>query len=228
MQFSHSNATRGRKAGKFALIAGLHVAVGILFVQSLNSRHLSLPALPSDLTVEFKPDPPAPVTPPDPIEPMPTLAPPRPVVVPIVEVPAQPPQDPSPILATTVPDPQPMQPAQPSNAAASPAPQAGTPARTNANAGQIRTAVFADANGCALPRYPAVAARNGDAGTTTLALLVGADGRVTSARVERTSGSRELDRAALQALSLCQFKPATNNGVAESGWARLAYVWTLD
>ena len=32
----------------------------------------------------------------------------------------------------------------------------------------------------------------------------------------------------MSALSLCQFKPATNNGVPEAGWGQIAYVWTLD
>jgi protein TonB len=105
---------------------------------------------------------------------------------------------------------------------------AAPPTPRNANPGQMRTAVFADANSCALPTYPARAVRDGESGTTMLALLVGADGRVTSARVQHSSGSRELDRAALQALSLCKFKPATNDGVPEAGWAQLAYVWTLD
>jgi protein TonB len=88
--------------------------------------------------------------------------------------------------------------------------------------------VLADANSCALPDYPASAARLGETGTTTLALLVGLDGRVSSARIEHGSGSRVLDRAALNALSLCRFKPATSNGVPEAGWAQLAYVWKLD
>ena len=66
------------------------------------------------------------------------------------------------------------------------------------------------------------------AGATTLALLVGADGRVSSSRIEQSSGSRDLDRAAINALTQCTFKPATNNGVAQAGWAKLAFVWKLD
>jgi protein TonB len=37
-----------------------------------------------------------------------------------------------------------------------------------------------------------------------------------------------LDRAALDALSLCKFKPATSNGSPEAGWAQIAYDWKLD
>jgi protein TonB len=62
----------------------------------------------------------------------------------------------------------------------------------------------------------------------TLALLVGTDGRVTSSRIQKSSGFRELDRAAVNALSQCQFKPAMNNGVPEAGWGQIAYAWVLD
>jgi protein TonB len=154
---------------------------------------------------------------------MPKLAPPD-VFVPTVEVDVAPPPDPAPLRATTTePEPSPF-PFTPSE----PVPQAQPAATPSANAGQMRTAVFADANACALPDYPARAIRDGATGTTTLALLVGPDGRVSSARVEHSSGSKDLDKAAVNALSLCRFKPATSNGVPESAWASLAYVWKLD
>jgi protein TonB len=223
MHFSYIDNDKRSKAAKFALIAGLHVAVGVLFVHSLNTRHVSLSKLQDQVLVLLQPDAPPPPPPPTPPMPMPQLAPPE-VLVPKVEVEVAPPPDPSPVVATTVPDPQQ---AQPTQAVVAPTPQAPT-TPPNANAGQMRSAVFADASGCALPAYPANAARNGDTGTTLLALLVGPDGRVSSARVQHTSGSTELDRAAVRALSLCKFKPATNNGVPESGWAQLAYVWKLD
>ena len=97
-----------------------------------------------------------------------------------------------------------------------------------ADSGPMRTAVLADANSCARPEYPARSVRNGDTGTVVLALLVEASGKVSQARVQQSSGHRELDRAAIAALSLCKFQPATRNGVAEAGWGRIAYAWTLD
>ena len=221
MQFtSLSSGNRpDTKAAKFAVIAALHVAVGTVFVHSLNTKTISLSSLPEQVLVMIEPErttPPPP--PPEPPKPAQQLAPPD-VVVPKVEVDVAPPPQPSPVQATTEPDPSPF-PAMPADTA-----PAAPPA---ANPGQMRTAVFADASGCALPDYPAAAAPRGDTGTTTLALLVGADGRVSSARIDRSSGSRDLDRAAINALSLCKFKPATNNGVAEAGWAKLAFVWKLD
>jgi protein TonB len=135
------------------------------------------------------------------------------VAPPPVEAPLQ--------AVTTVPDPAPAQPV-----ASTPEPQPA--AQPSTNSGAMRTAVLADPDACAKPPYPASAARNGESGTVTLALLVGADGRVTSSRVLKGSGYRELDKAAVNALSLCKFKPAMNNGVPEAGWGQIAYVWTLE
>ena len=208
------------KAAKFVLVAALHVALGAVFIHSINTKKISLSSLPEQVLVMIEPEHPTPPPPPEPPKPMRQLAPPD-VVVPKVEVDVAPPPVPNPIQATTVAEPSPF-PAMPSD----PVPDA--PATPSANPGQLRTAVFADANGCALPDYPAAAARRGDTGTTTLALLVGADGRVSSSRIEQSSGSRDLDRAAINALTQCTFKPATNNGVAQAGWAKLAFVWKLD
>ncbi|WP_160406799.1 energy transducer TonB [Massilia cellulosiltytica] len=207
------------KAAKFVLVAALHVALGAVFIHSINTKKISLSSLPEQVLVMIEPERPTP-PPPEPPKPTQQLAPPD-VVVPKVEVDVALPPVPNPIQATTVAEPSPF-PAMPSD----PVPDA--PATPSANPGQLRTAVFADANGCALPDYPAAAARRGDTGTTTLALLVGADGRVSSSRIEQSSGSRDLDRAAINALTLCKFKPATSNGVAEAGWAKLAFVWKLD
>lgn len=223
MYFSHPNPASSSKASKFALVAGIHLAVGIVFIHSLNTRHISLPKIPEDLRVTILPDftpPPPPANPPTP---MPQVAPPQ-IVVPPVEVDVRPPPiEPTVVTATTVPDPAPaLVPATQSQVEAPPA------AQPSSNTGAMRTAVLADANSCAKPAYPTASIRNGDSGTVTLALLVGADGRVTSSRIQKSSGHRELDKAAINALSLCRFKPAMNNGVAEAGWAQIAYDWKLE
>lgn len=223
MQFS-------RNSSRFAVVAALHVGLGAIFIHGMNHKTF-LAHLPEAALVMLTPEAPVePPPPPDPPRPMPTLAPPD-FVVPRAEVDVAPPPQPTPTPDSATldaePTPFPSAPAiSPGEAPAAPGNGTGTPNGTGA--GRMHTAVLADAKSCALPDYPARAARNGDSGTTTLALLVGVDGRVSSARVEHTSGSRDLDRAAVGALSLCRFKPATNNGVAEAGWAQLAYVWTLE
>jgi protein TonB len=222
MHFSHLNNGSGSKATKLAVVAGFHVLLGAALIHSINTRKITLPKVPEDIMVMLTQEPPPP--PPPPPEPpktvMPKVAPPD-IVVPKVEVETPPPQDVPQVQATTEPDPTPAQPNQAQSVEA-------PPAQPSDNTGAMRTAVFADANGCAKPEYPTAAARNGETGTVTLALLVGADGKVTGSRIQHSSGYRDLDKAAVNALSLCKFKPAMNNGTPEAGWAQLAYVWTLE
>ncbi len=92
----------------------------------------------------------------------------------------------------------------------------------------VRTAVLINDKSCEKPVYPPAAMRNGDAGTVTLSLLVGVDGRVADAKIQKSSGSRELDKAARAALSLCKFVPASVNGVPQQAWSAISYVWTID
>lgn len=220
MHFSHINDGAGGKAGKIALVAGLHVIVALGVMNAMNAKTVSLPAMLDDTMVWMKPEIPPPSPPPEPPTPQVKTAPPE-VVVPKVEVDvAEPP--PAPVVqASTEPAPEP---ALPTRSEAPPAPAA----QPSTNNGQMRSAVLADANGCAKPDYPVRAARNGETGTVMLALLVGADGRVQDSRIQSSSGSRDLDRAAVNALSMCTFQPAMHGGAAEAGWAQLAYVWTLE
>lgn len=209
----------GGKAGKFVLVAGLHVLVAVGVMHVMNAKTISLPAIFDEPMVWTTPEIPPP-SPPEPPKPQVRSAPPD-IVVPKVEVEiVTPPPQPA-VQASTEPAPEPAPPLQ-TQAPTAPAIQ---PSTSNA---LVRSAVLADANGCAKPDYPMRAARNGDTGTVTLALLVGADGRVQDARIESSSGSRDLDRAAINALSRCTFQPAMHGGVAEAGWAKLAYVWTLE
>ena len=220
MQFSHMNNSGGNKAAKLALVAGFHIAVGGLIAGSLNTRHVTMPHIPAQLVVMFTPEVPPPPSPPDPPQSMPHTAPPQ-IFAPPVEVQVQQ-LPPSVVSAVVSADPPPQSPTATPQEALRPAVPASS------NTGVMRTAVLADAKACVTPAYPPRAARNGESGTVTLALLVGVDGRMAGSRIEASSGSPELDRAAVAALSMCKFKPATNGGVAEPAWAQLAYVWTLE
>ena len=61
-----------------------------------------------------------------------------------------------------------------------------------------------------------------------LAFLIDVNGAAPEGKIERSSGSRRLDDAALKALGLCKFKPATTDGTPERAWARIEYEWKLD
>ncbi len=92
----------------------------------------------------------------------------------------------------------------------------------------VHIAAQVDSNACEKPDYPASSIRNGEEGVVNLAMLLGPDGKVLESKVEKSSGSRALDKAAIQGLSLCKFKPGTVDGVPEKSWAKLQYVWHLN
>jgi len=77
---------------------------------------------------------------------------------------------------------------------------------------------------CPKPEWPRDALRYELDGTTTLRYVVGADGRATSAVVEKSSGWKALDDAALNNLAGCVFKAPTPEGVTMP----TQYVWRLD
>ncbi len=67
------------------------------------------------------------------------------------------------------------------------------------------------------PSYPPAALRRGDSGTVVVQVVVGADGSPLDARVIERSGSRDLDRAALDAVRGWRFQPAQSNGQPMQG-----------
>jgi periplasmic protein TonB len=220
MHFAHQHHGNGSQVTKFALVAGLHALVAFGVINMTNFKVFSPPAEPP--VVNLLPS--KPVEPPKPVDPPPQLqqvAPPT-LVVPQIDIDVTPPPVENPVHATTETQPQPEVQTVAPQVVAEPLVKKVT------SGAAMRSAVLADANSCAKPNYPAAAARNGDSGTVVLALLVGTNGRVSDARVTRSSGHRDLDRAAVNALSLCQFKPAMNDGVPEAGWAQIAYVWSLE
>lgn len=222
MHFSQQHIGASNKFTKMAIVTALHVLVGGALIHSMN-RVPSL-SIPEAGPIEVRPvTPEKPVDPPpvpkttDPVPVQPPVFIPKPVVVvtdPVKDTIAAEVADIVPLLPAVI---QPARTADPV-----------TPPATTRPAAEKRTAVLADASACVKPDYPARAARDGATGTVNLALLVGVDGRVTDARVDKSSGSRDLDKAAVAALSLCKFKPATVGGVPEPAWAQIAYVWALD
>jgi len=82
-------------------------------------------------------------------------------------------------------------------------------------------------NSCAKPVYPPAALDAGREGTVNLAFLVTAEGMAADAKVVKSSGQRDLDETARDAIKLCKFTPATKNGKPVQDWTHVQYVWTL-
>lgn len=126
--------------------------------------------------------------------------------------------------------------APPPPAPPSPATQAPqTPAITAAPPGPIRqilrVAPKLDLRGsplaCTRPAYPAASERLGEAGTSAISLLIGADGKIEQIRVDRSSGFPRLDEATIRAFSRCNFFVGTTDGVPEASWFSIRYKWVV-
>lgn len=79
------------------------------------------------------------------------------------------------------------------------------------------------------PPYPPASIRMGEEGTVVLLLLVGTDGAVDEARVDKSSGFSKLDQAAVKyARRAWRFLPAMSAGTAVAAWHRVAVSFRLD
>lgn len=220
MDFLANGQQQKKNPTGIAVVVLLHVAaVAIALQNSTVTLTRSLPNVIDVLT-----EPPAPLPEPEPPKMLaePQLQPPPPIAVPKVEVQDYTPPPDTPVLSTRSVDETVAPPRSGGNtgtaASSDPAPRAAP----------LRTAAIVDARACKRPDYPRNALRNGETGTVTLALLIGTDGKVVESKIEGSSGSRELDRAAQAGLSLCRFQPGTVDGVPQQSWTRMQYVWNLD
>lgn len=75
--------------------------------------------------------------------------------------------------------------------------------------------------------YPKASLMNEEEGAVSLSFLVSADGNVLDSKIEKTSGHKNLDKAAVKSLSACKFKPGTKDGAPAQTWTKLDYVWKL-
>jgi protein TonB len=85
-----------------------------------------------------------------------------------------------------------------------------------------------DSKSCDPPKYPRAALMNEETGTVSMGFLIGTDGAVVESKVEKSSGSKSLDKAALSSLSQCKFKPGTKDGKPDKLWAKVDFVWKLE
>jgi len=192
------------------LVLALH-AVLLWLIQSGLARQaftLTQESVVALLLTDVAPPPPpvvAPKTPPPKTPPPPVTQLPTATTAPIITTPAVP--------ATSN-----IAPVAPSQ---STAPSAPTPS--------IRTgAAIQPGASCAKADYPSASRRLEEEGTVSLKFLIGVDGRVLQAEIEKTSGFPRLDEAARNALSKCQFRPGTIDGKPEQSWASIRYTWRLE
>jgi protein TonB len=83
-----------------------------------------------------------------------------------------------------------------------------------------------DAKNCKA-EYPKASLMNEEEGAVSMSFLVSADGNVVDSKVDKTSGHKNLDKAAIKSLSACKFKPGTKDGAPAQTWTKVDYVWKL-
>jgi protein TonB len=83
-----------------------------------------------------------------------------------------------------------------------------------------------DAKNCKA-EYPKASLINEEQGNVSMSFLVAADGNVVESKLEKSSGYKNLDKAAIKALSACKFKPGTKDGSVAQTWTKVDYSWKL-
>jgi protein TonB len=83
-----------------------------------------------------------------------------------------------------------------------------------------------DAKNCRA-EYPKASLMNEEEGAVSMSFLISADGSVIDSKLDKTSGFKNLDKAAIKSLSACKFKPGTKDGAPAQTWTKVDYVWKL-
>ena len=78
------------------------------------------------------------------------------------------------------------------------------------------------------PRYPLAAWHANEQGTVTLRALVSREGLPARVDIEKTSGSRHLDNAALEAVRTWRFAPARRGAEPVESWMLVPVVFRLE
>ncbi len=229
MDYASQQRNPGKHPIGLIVVAVLHIILGWALVNGLGRKIVEVIKAPIETKIidEVKPPPPPP---PENLPPPPKVALTPPSFVPPPEVQVAQPQLATAITVTR--EAPPPAPVTLSPAAPAPAPGPTAPAAPPAPKAQA-VAARIDVSSCDKPEYPAAALRADASGTTKIRFTVDASGMVAKAEVERAAGgSREhrlLDRAAVDALSKCRFKPGTDEqGKPVGGTTVVEYVWKTE
>ena len=210
----------------YALYSGLLMRAVELVVPVMMMSELIEPPQPKPA-----PPPPAPPPPTKQQPPLPTVVrqPPKPAAAKAPAVAAPLPlaiADPTPSvnapLGATTPQPAPVPVAAPVAAAPVAAPAPPAPAAV-----QLPSS---DANYLQNPRppYPPISRRLNEQGTTTVRVLIGADGQPQRAEIAKSSGFTRLDEAAVSTVMRWRYVPGKRGGVAETMWFNVPINWVLE
>jgi protein TonB len=96
---------------------------------------------------------------------------------------------------------------------------------TGGGGASVKVRAVLDPANCERPRLPWSAEQRQLAGDVILAVLINVDGKVTDARIARSSGQPILDRTALESARKCHFVAATVDKVPVPSWEPFRFSW---
>ena len=99
---------------------------------------------------------------------------------------------------------------------------------TGSGRAAVRVRAVLDPANCERPRLPWRAEQRRLTGEVILAMLVDVDGKVTDARIARSSGEPILDQTALAGARKCHFVAATVDSVPVRSWELFRFWWAND
>lgn len=207
-------------ARTLAMATALTVHVGAMLFLLAPARPAAQTQLEAARTINVVfvepplPPPPPPAPPPIPPEPPRKLPVPPQTLPPLVrEMPSTPGKNTDALdqdIVTEVPDTDPVTPSVPSI-------ESFSDARADAR--------YGDANRV---HYPPTAVRKREQGEVQLRVLIGRNGTPLKVELASSSGSRELDRAALKAVLTWRFVAAEHNGASVEAWVIVPINFNLD
>ena len=83
-----------------------------------------------------------------------------------------------------------------------------------------------DAKNCKA-EYPKASLLNEEQGVVQMMFLVSGEGNVVDSKVDKSSGFKTLDKAAIKAITACKFKPGSKDGHADQTWTKVEYTWKI-
>jgi protein TonB len=216
MDFSKNEVSPLKRYGGISIVILVHALVAYAFITGLARKMVDIIKQPVETKIieEVKPPPP-PDQPPPP--PPPKVAAPPPPFIPPPEVQVQTPPQQNVIQAVTNQQP--------------PAQQYTKQVPVDAPVAAKPTAPpvpgFANLNDCK-PEYPRASLLAEETGLVRVQFEVGPEGQLLSATVVKSSGFRNLDKATVNGLSRCKFRPAVKDGKPVQSSFVGEWNWKLD
>jgi len=215
MRFGSDESVEGSQYGGLACVIILHVIIVYILIYDATRTAVAAMQTPIQIKIvdRVKPPPPPELPPPPPnkvkLPPPPFIPPPE---VTLVQQPVEPT-----ITRTVLPEPPPPMTERMVPIAAI---EADDPRGIVKGSMLIR-------NGCELLEYPWTEQRDRHEGPVFLSFLVDPEGRVMEGKIDKSSGYKKLDEAALSGISVCRFKPTLIDGVPRVAWKKLEFVWSM-